>query len=1068
MPLTLDLKASEDRFYGNWIRKGRAAFMRSDAYDILAAALRRYLRDEIPGQSFLIAGHRGAGKTALVSEVVEAVTDDIFEEWDVWAQQRAGGKSPSPPRERQRPLLVKLHGPSLVGMESTDPGGSSDGKAAEATPKIDAAGFRPGRRRVLAAPVVEVKIVTAAEPASKPASDKSTTPTGDRAQAALAQIMVGLYRALAREVGEAATVRALDAGDWKDRRHRLECAAQLRLELDRSAGPEELRDLWEEVEPKGCGILWPQGISEALVERLVPDQPLKEIVAVATAAQAFQVCSGAVSQNKTRKESATAERVSEVRSGFDAANAVNRVLALGIGGVIGYAIAGSAGAGIGLLGSLGATFLSRRSSRRERGEDYTFIIDRSVQSLERDLPLVIERVRAAGLAPVFVIDELDKLPHIGERSVRDAIAELINRFKQLTTDYGFFCFLTDRDYFDEVEQALAASVYPAEHTFFSERLLIGYGPRDFDGYAASVLTADGAPEDAFARHVLCKRLIFDSKLNTIEFRRRLRRGWGDADGKQIYRTPSEKLAGSTSNLIAVAIQLAIEQVLGHEIFAARIEQDSELRLMAFDVLYRVSRLWERDSRTIDVGRAEIALDLVGRRGGDIPDRDEAENVVVAQIGAADFDLLVRMVEMLIGLLCNFSSLSIVFAASPGPASSEIGFNRVVFASLEARHIRRLLQKEGDTTRFKFLFWRDGTDLYSNVEAAKLQNRANLSLLWLEAFDDLGIPLGDLRGLGVSPTVSENSVADAIALVTRCLEAGNLAEAQSALAPLDEFVKALRDHRAEIGGAVSLAADILRETRPESNARNLSGIIAGMLRHLPVGWLRQRPLAATIGPMSADDVSEPVELPVDDPARIEAWSEEIQSRAFSPAKAGLDARAERAWNWWLGGLRPDGADLDYGGPEQPQFNDLVLAAAGRLPSRLLDQDVRAIDKFAWSELALAGVASQWRLVADRSERVPLWAPFAALRALGFGRDCLEELLAHPAQDGALPHARGQAASFLPEIRESKPGVLVVARDALETPPGIPYILVSPETAETYRVEIMGLKDAGVIKAGLYQA
>ena len=44
-------------------------------------------------------------------------------------------------------------------------------------------------------------------------------------------------------------------------------------------------------------------------------------------------------------------------------------------------------------------------------------------------------------------------------------------------------------------------------------------------------------------------------------------------------------------------------------------------------------------------------------------RDEAENVVVAQIGAADFDLLVRMVEMLIGLLCNFSSLSIVFAAS---------------------------------------------------------------------------------------------------------------------------------------------------------------------------------------------------------------------------------------------------------------------------------------------------------------------------------------------------------------------------------------------------------------------
>ena len=66
MPLTLDLEASLDRVYGNRVRKGRPAFMGSDAYDILSDALLRYIRGEIPGQSFLIAGHRGAGKTALV------------------------------------------------------------------------------------------------------------------------------------------------------------------------------------------------------------------------------------------------------------------------------------------------------------------------------------------------------------------------------------------------------------------------------------------------------------------------------------------------------------------------------------------------------------------------------------------------------------------------------------------------------------------------------------------------------------------------------------------------------------------------------------------------------------------------------------------------------------------------------------------------------------------------------------------------------------------------------------------------------------------------------------------
>src|SRR5262249_51212754 len=147
----------------------------------------------------------------------------------------------------------------------------------------------------------------------------------------------------------------------------------------------------------------------------LPDQGAREIVALATAAQVFQVCSGAVKYEQSRKDSASYERITESKAGIDPKDIVNRIVGLAIGGLLGLGAAATVGLspaggiGVGLLGSLAVTASVKRSARQERNDDYTFIVDRSIETLERDLPLVIERVREAGLAPVFLIDELDKL-----------------------------------------------------------------------------------------------------------------------------------------------------------------------------------------------------------------------------------------------------------------------------------------------------------------------------------------------------------------------------------------------------------------------------------------------------------------------------------------------------------------------------------------------------------------------------------------------------------------------------------------------------------------------------------
>jgi hypothetical protein len=238
----------------------------------------------VAGLAFLISGHRGAGKTTLVQPVVDDLGDELFRYYLTQTEPTLGQQT-FLFRVPQRPLLVKLHGPSLLTDELPRPGGGEK-------PSQDA----------------PAKTANNAEEEEPKALARSTRNTGT-AHGALVQITIALYRALTREFAEAYAIRAraayrLQVDD------QLDIGAQFRLDLDRAPDAARLRAYWERLADASAGpdtgaiaggIIWPQEIGAYFHAAGLPDQSTREMVALATATQAFQVCSGVVEYRETKK-----------------------------------------------------------------------------------------------------------------------------------------------------------------------------------------------------------------------------------------------------------------------------------------------------------------------------------------------------------------------------------------------------------------------------------------------------------------------------------------------------------------------------------------------------------------------------------------------------------------------------------------------------------------------------------------------------------------------------------------------------------------------------------------------
>jgi hypothetical protein len=256
---------------------------------------------------------------------------------------------------------------------------------------------------------------------------------------------------------------------------------------------------------------------------------------------------------------------------------------------------------------------------------------------------------------------------------------------------------------------------------------------------------------------------------------------------------------------------------------------------------------------------------------------------------------------------------------------------------------------------------------------------------------------------------------------------------------------------------------------------LSDVIGTLPEHLPVEVLNG-PLEKAIATLAAGEIKPARPFPVSsDEHKLNDWVSMLLERAEGELHAKLPLRAKRAWSFWLDAIKSFVKDENpRSGDQRPQFDDLVLTAAGLLPSRLMRYHLSQVNGFGWTELVLVAVASQW-VRPERSELVeyaPAWAALAGLCILGFGRRTLESLI------GKRPNA-SDADQFIEAFgtdRNASSGTLVVASTLTDplppshpylVPPSHPYLIMTLATLERYGQEVAWLRESGVIERCVYE-
>jgi hypothetical protein len=550
----------------------------SDSYRRLYRDLRRYTTGQIQGRSYLIAGHRGSGKSMLVYKVIEDLLRDSLD-------------------RPQRPLFVRLHGPDLLPpivntkrVENSQPPG--------ATP-----------------PANQIAIAfSGGSPASVNAFPQSGG--GDTADAEMVNVLIQMMRSLFRDVTnefrrcfrEAILRTTADVR----RQELLEIAAQFDLEILDGLTAARLREYWQRINKLDSGVLFTSDRSKYVVfsapgrqlgELIATDLGMQEILALTFLSQAFQVVSGKIEEKQEQKNAAKDERSSTLSAAYAVKDLLAPVVGLLSGGAVGFAVGASVnpvtavvlGLVTGSAVSLGFSYTRTRSQNRETISESTFIKDRSVASLSGVLPLLVLRLRQIGLVPVFVIDELDKVDQVEER-----MRKLVKHLKYLVTENSFTCFLTDRRYYSYVEREAKQTPYAAEYTYFSDRLLVLYEPSDLRQFvrdvvrpepqyepsidpAQAALTADKDLQDI---EKISYVLLHRARMHPIDLRRQIdrlatRQPFSMAD---FFSTPRYRFE--------IMIQLAIEWLLGGEDVRTQTGGDADSRQLLYDSLYYVSRLWE--------------------------------------------------------------------------------------------------------------------------------------------------------------------------------------------------------------------------------------------------------------------------------------------------------------------------------------------------------------------------------------------------------------------------------------------------------------------------------------------
>ncbi len=191
-------------------------------------------------------------------------------------------------------------------------------------------------------------------------------------------------------------------------------------------------------------------------------------------------------------------------------------------------------------------------------------------------------------------------------------------------EQAFFCFITDRIYYEKMRHRSIDQPYPVESTYFTHPLFVSIRPDDFHQYLRKILIlpaltapqldeelagaaipwqpeADAVPdavdrgqrgsassEDMLDLKVLPYVLLHRSQLHALDLTRQLA-ALRDPDGNVALA------AGAVRSVYAyrfdVTMQLAIEMLLDEEDFRKRLDREPEFSRLAYDAMYYLSRRW---------------------------------------------------------------------------------------------------------------------------------------------------------------------------------------------------------------------------------------------------------------------------------------------------------------------------------------------------------------------------------------------------------------------------------------------------------------------------------------------
>lgn len=400
----------------------------------------------------------------------------------------------------------------------------------------------------------------------------------------LRRAAVGLFQAMEEEIWRAMLSRATQGVGPRGvpTEELVELATRLRAEMSQAPTLQDLRDLW-----RRAGLLDSGGLFGR------PDDAghgVREVLALWSALRAYHVASDTVVGESAHDTEQAHSAETRLQSKWSMRETLNPLVGLLSGVLVGASVLQTSGLLAALLGSATAILTGavldlsvRQFSQESQKLTYKVTLDTTPYALTRLLPALVTHLRETGLAPVFVVDELDKV-----KDQRHRLDALMSNLKAFVAEDAFFCFLTDRDYYEMLR--LGGDQRPAS---YSDHLFVCYRPAELRTWLAQILEPDrglSTPAERKERDLLVTGLLGRTRMQLGDLHRRLR-ALSNLEGE--LDLPEGGVTNSRLWRVHAYYQAALERALRTPRLDEGLRDDTYALQMALDVLFWPANLWER-------------------------------------------------------------------------------------------------------------------------------------------------------------------------------------------------------------------------------------------------------------------------------------------------------------------------------------------------------------------------------------------------------------------------------------------------------------------------------------------